>query len=87
MFLIPHFITLFVLLLIVSDGSAALSKKKSSSSDAKKIAEQQISVIGQLGCEKAEDSAVKAKIVLKVSRNGRWIDLLQSTYIPFQALN
>ena len=44
--------------------------RTTSAEDAKKFADQQISVVGKLGCAGAAASTVKAKIVLKVSRNG-----------------
>lgn len=44
--------------------------RTTSAKDAKKFADQQISVVGKLGCAGAAASTVKAKTVLKISRNG-----------------
>lgn len=81
MLLTSHFITLSVFFLTILGGSTALDKKKKASSgkDAKKFTDQQISVVGKLGCAGADASTVKAKIVLKVSRNGKQTGVFEKT--------
>ncbi|KAI6171004.1 hypothetical protein M3Y97_01094800 [Aphelenchoides bicaudatus] len=74
MLLISRFVVTFAVFLAIPDGAICADKK----SNADKLAEQKISVIGKLGCSGLDDNAVKAKIVLKVSRNGK--EIISSNY-------
>lgn len=87
MLLFSHFIILSILFSIVLSKSVngdftqdkttnhdeQMLLKASSSKDSNKFSDQQISVVGNLGCSKADADTVKAKIVLKISRNGKQI--------------